>query len=54
MTREEETDEVKLTLRLPLKLRDKLEKIAVREVRSLNGQIVFLLLQSTKNESENS
>lgn len=53
MTKEEETEGVKLTLRLPSKLHQKLEKLAAREVRSLNGQIVFLLFQSTKNESEN-
>lgn len=39
--------EVKLQLRLPPELHAALVEMAVKEQRSLNGQIVYLLKQAT-------
>jgi hypothetical protein len=40
----------KVTVRLPNKLHSRLMELSTREVRSLNGQIVYLLNKATQEE----
>jgi hypothetical protein len=42
-------EEVKITLRLPSGLHGDLQKLADEEVRSLNGQLVYLLQEAVKH-----
>lgn len=47
----ENTEDKKVSLRIPVKLKQDLEKLAEKERRSLNQQMVVLLEDATKQHA---
>jgi hypothetical protein len=43
-------DEIQIRIRIPRDLKDKVKEMAKKEVRSLNGQIVYLLREAVKDK----
>lgn len=51
--KKEKTDEVQFNLRVPRELKERLEKIAPKNIRSLNGETIFRLHNSFSTSQEN-